>query len=76
MTIIIDTERISLTRGILENDGVSVELEWNQSDQTYSYHVAVVPDLPLNLSTSTRVQVKVPYNTPHNVSVEVSSCGQ
>ena len=73
----LDAERINnLTEEYFENDGVSITLEWLQTDSTYSYHVAVVPNLPLNFSTSTSVQIKVPYNSPHNVSIVVSSCGQ
>ena len=71
-----DTERINLTEKYFEKDGVSITLEWTKMDSTYSYHIAVVPDLSLNFSTSTRAQIKVPYNSPHNVSVEVSSCRQ
>ena len=57
-------------------DGVILTLEWNKTDSTYSYQVTVVPSLPLNFSTSSRVHIRVPYNSPHNVSVTVSSCGQ
>jgi hypothetical protein len=59
-----------------DKNGVILTLEWNKTDSTYSYQVAVVPNLPLNFSTSSRVHVKVPYNSLHNVSVMVSSCGQ
>ena len=59
-----------------DKDGVILTLEWNKTDPTYSYQVAVVPNLPLNFSTTSRVHIKVPYNSPHNVSVTVSSCGQ
>ena len=59
-----------------KNDGVTITLEWEQINPTYSYHVAVVPNLPLNFSTSTHVRVRVPYNTLHNVSIIVSSCGK
>ena len=59
-----------------ENGGVSITLEWAQIDSTYSYQVAVVPNLPLDFSTSTHVRIRVPYNSQHNVSIIVSSCGQ
>ena len=59
-----------------DKDGVTLTLEWNKTDSTYSYQVAVVPNLSLNFSTTSRVHIKVPYNSPHNVSVMVSSCGQ
>ena len=59
-----------------DGDGVFLTLEWIKTDPTYSYQVAVVPNLPLNFSTSSRVHIKVPYNSPHNLSVTVSSCGK
>ena len=65
-----------MTEQLFENGGVSVTLEWTHTDSTYSYHIAVVPYLLLNFSTSTRVQMKVPYNSAYNVSVLASSCGQ
>ena len=68
-----------MTEEYFENDGVSITLEWTQADLTdltYSYHVVVVPSLPLNSYTSTSIQIKFPYNSPHNVSIVVSSCGQ
>ena len=71
-----DTERVNLTKEYFENDGTSITLEWTRTDSTYSYQVAVIPNLPLNFSTSTKVQIKFPYNSLHNVSVEASSCGQ
>ena len=57
-----------------QKDGVTLTLEWSKTDPTYSYQVTIVPNLPLNFSTSTRVHIKVPYNSPHNVSLTVSSC--
>ena len=59
-----------------QNDGATLTLEWNKTDPTYSYQVTVIPNLPLNSSISTRVHIKVPYNSPHNVSIVVSSCGK
>ena len=59
-----------------QKDGITLTLEWNKTDPTYSYQVAVIPNLPLNFSISTRVHIKVPYNSPHNVSITVSSCSQ
>ena len=62
----------------IENDGVTITLEWAQINPTYSYQVTVVPNLPLNFSTSThvRIRVTVPYNSQHNVSIIASSCGK
>ena len=59
-----------------QNNGVTLTLKWNKTDSTYSYQVTVVPNLPLNFSTSTRVHVKIPYNSAHNMSIVVSSCGK
>ena len=59
-----------------DKDGVILTLEWDKTDSTYSYRVDVVPNLSLNFSTSSRVHIKALYNSPHNVSVMVSSCGK
>ena len=47
---------------------------WNN---IYSFHITVIPPTPqVDYSTSTQVQIKVPYYIAYNVSLLVSSCGQ
>ena len=58
----------------IRSDYVLMTLLW--TDPTYSYHVTVVPHLPVSYSTSTEAQIRASYNTTYNVSISVSSCGQ
>ena len=61
-----------------ETDGVRVTLEWTQENRLlqtlYSYSISVNP-LVATLTEGTRVQLKVPYDTPYNVSILALLCG-
>lgn len=52
-----------------EADGVIVTLEWAEDNTLYSYNVSVSPWLEVVFIGRVRVQLKVPYNSHHIVSV-------
>ena len=76
VVISLDIGAINLMETV-KSDHILMTLEWTQNDLTYSFHITVVPPTPqVNYSTSTQVQIKVPYNVAYNMSILVSSCGQ
>ena len=54
---------------------VSVTLEWTREIRSVVYKVNVKPSLNITFIESTTVQLVVPYNTVHNVSVTATLCG-
>ena len=63
--------RITVAEQIFEIDGVTVTLEWTSVQENFfhSYQFTISPFLPFNnTSGSTRIQFKVSYNTPYNLS--------
>ena len=54
---------------------VSVTLEWTHERWPVLYEVNVKPPLNITFIESTTVQLVVPYNTVHNVSVTATLCG-
>ena len=59
-----------------ESDGVTVTVEWISIES--SLYINITPHLPFNFSESTRVQLKVPYNTAvvRVVVTPSDPCGQ
>ena len=56
--------------------GVFIDLEWTREHQSTIYSVNVTPHVNISFVASTRVQLTMPYNTPHNVSVTASLCNE
>ena len=52
-----------------EEDGVIVTLEWTEINFAYSYNVSLYPKLEITSIGKASVQLKVPYNDLHNVSI-------
>ena len=63
----------------LDSDGIKIALELtleNKSIKFYSYNVSVSPQVALVFTEEMRVQFRVPYDTPHIVSIQATlSCG-
>ena len=64
----------------LGRDGIQVTLEWTQDNSSfYSYNFSVTPNPVSALTTERmRVQLKVSYDIPYNVSVQATctpTCG-
>ena len=55
----------------VEDDGVTVMLEWDEVNLPYSVNITVVPETQVNISSST-AQLTVAYNMMFTVSVLVS----
>ena len=55
----------------VEDDGVTVVLEWNEVNLPYSVNITVVPETQANISGST-ARLTVAYNMMFTVSVLVS----
>ena len=55
----------------VEDDGVTVVLEWDEVNLPYSVNITVVPETQANISSST-AQLTVVYNMMFTVSVLVS----
>ena len=54
---------------------VTVVLEWTKEDHV-QYNVTTFPHVPMWYINDTTVQLRVPYNIPHNVSVVATLCGR
>ena len=63
------------TRPVFDMDGVSVTLEWIP-EEGVSYDVAVYQGVDLRYTQRSTVALTVPYNTPTNVTITATSCGQ
>ena len=59
-----------------KTDYVQLVLEWTapSSNRPTIYSVNVVPQVHVNFTERTSVQLNVPYNTQHNVSVVATLC--
>ena len=55
----------------VEDDGVTVVLEWDEVNLPYLVNITVVPETQVNISSST-AQLTVAYNMMYTVSVLVS----
>ena len=66
--IIIDLMEFSVDEHF-ENHVVTVSLKWTEESSRYTYHINITPYLQFNFSGSTKIHLKVPYNTAYNVSV-------
>ena len=53
-------------------ENITVTVEWTQ--QVYAtYHVTVVPLVPIVLTGSTSCQLTIPYNMEYNLTVEATA---
>ena len=60
----------------VDEDDVTVILEWDGVNPQYSVNIIVIPKVRVNISRSS-AQLKVTYNVPYDVSVMTSHpCGQ
>ena len=55
----------------VEDDGVTVVLEWDEVNLPYSVNITIVPETQVNISSST-ARLTVAYNMMFTVSVLVS----
>ena len=63
------------TRPVFEMEMVSVTLEW-MPEGGVSYKVSADHMVDLRYFQRTSVNLTVPYNTPTNVNITATSCGQ
>ena len=56
-------------------DNVTISLEWTNSIEI-AYYINITPPVPIMHHGKTNASVTVLYNTPYNVSMVGSLCGQ
>ena len=70
-----DTPRVHILEEQFKTDHVKLVLELTpSSNRPTTYSVNVVPQVDVNFTERTSVQLNVPYNTQHNVSVVATLC--
>ena len=52
-----------------EADNVTVTVEWTQQEGA-AYQIIIVPQIPINFTGETSIQLILPYNTNYNLSVK------
>ena len=70
-----DTPRVNILEDQFNTEYIKLVLEWPpSSNRPTTYSVNVVPQVNVNFTERTSVQLNVPYNTQHNVSVVATLC--
>ena len=81
MTVATDLQSVLAKANISEQFGINhvtitVLLEpTDENNLTLSYNVSTTPPLAVIVTGSTNVQIVVPYNELHNLSIVASLCG-
>ena len=58
-----------------EKDNATVLVNWTQVNSAL-YYANITPQVPVTFTTNTSIELIVPYNSPHNLSVNWSLCDQ
>ena len=74
--ILLEEVNITVVPEKFESNGATIVLNWTTVSFLHAYHVSVTPQVELMFNSSTRVHLRVQYDTKYNVTVEViHPCG-